>query len=461
MSGTVFRFVQESENGTRDLCLTPEPTDFEDQRMTRLLTLTLTSTFLLCAITRADDWPQWRGPNRDGKSAETGLLKKWPEKGPELAWTFKDTGGGYSGPAIVGGKIYIMGARKGGTDLIALDEKTGKELWSTQITTPAFDFKGNAWGVGPRATPTVADGMIYALAADGVLACVDLKGKIQWKKHMIKDLGGDVNPIGGGPKIVAWGYCWSPLVDGDKVICVPGGTKGTVAALDKKTGKELWRSTDLTTQATYSSPMPATIGGVKQYLIMTDSGVAGVSEKGELLWNFKKRFPYPDVVVPTPIAHDNHVYVTAGYGAGCDMIEITNKDGKFGVTPVYDNKYMKNTLGGVILLDGYVYGASERVGWLCQDFKTGKRKWNQRGAAALGDGSVVYADGLLFLYAAQGGELGLIEASPKGWSVKGRFHLPEKAKIKPPSGRNWTPPVIANGMMYVRDQELLFCYKVK
>src|SRR5215472_12078953 len=219
----------------------------------------------------AADWPQFRGPNRDGVSKETGLLKEWPKGGPKLLWTFKKAGAGYSCPAVVGDRLYTMGARDADEYLICLDIKDPAavtEVWAVKIG-PTFTFTGNIWGDGPRATPTVDAGLVYCLGGFGDLVCVDAdEGDLKWRKSMLKDLGGQVNPIGGGPgegkpdePQLGWGYTWSPLVDGDRLICIPGGPEGTVAALDKKTGTVLWRSKDLKEQCCYASPILAEVGG--------------------------------------------------------------------------------------------------------------------------------------------------------------------------------------------------------
>jgi outer membrane protein assembly factor BamB len=257
------------------------------------------------------DWPQYRGPNRDGHSADKGLLKQWPAGGPKLAWAFKTTGLGYSGPAVVGDKLYIMGAREDAEHLIAIDVKTGNQLWSLKLG-PIFTWKGNTWNEGPSATPTVDGDSIFALSGRGDLVCASAAGKEVWRKSMTKDLKGEVNPIGGAPAPYGWGYTWSPLVDGDNLICLPGGKDGLVAALNKKNGDVVWRSKEVPEQATYSSPIVVEIGGVRQYIAMTaedaaagsTGGLLGVSAKdGKLLWYFHRQPPYSDCVIPTPFHH--------------------------------------------------------------------------------------------------------------------------------------------------------------
>lgn len=419
---------------------------------------------LLPSASRADDWPHAHGENRDSKSGETGLLDQWPEGGPELAWTFRDAGIGYSGPAVVGDRIYMMGGREGRAEVFALDATSGKLLWSKPVNEKVFDFEGNSWGAGPRATPTVADGMVYALAGDGEMAAIDVNGELKWRVNMVADLGGSISIVDAGePEVYGWGYCWAPLVDGDQVICVPGGDQGMLAALDCATGKVLWRSKDLTEEATYSSPIKATVQGVEQYIVMTQGGMAGISPTdGKLLWNYEREQLYPDVVIPTPVYHDQYVYASVG-SAGCDLIKLTKQaDGTFEVAHQYFSRNMKNDLGGFVLHDGFIYGSSARRGWVCQDLKSGDLEWfSKRVRGSLGEGSIAYADGHLYLYAERDADIALIETSAEGYEEKGRFELPEESQMRAASGKNWTHPVIADGKLYLRDQELLFCFKIK
>jgi outer membrane protein assembly factor BamB len=412
----------------------------------------------------ADDWPQFQGVQRDNKSAETGLLAAWPEDGPTLAWSIKKAGVGYSSPAIVDGRVYLTGGRNGRAELFCLNARNGNELWSLPLNKQSFDFEGNAWGAGPRAAPTVDGKMVYVVAGDGELVCATTDGKSQWQLNMIRDLGGSIKSVDAGePETIGWGYCFGPLVDGDHLICTPGSTdgEGLVVALDKKNGKAVWRSKELDEEATYASPIIATIGGVKQYVVMTQFGIASVAaENGKLLWYYERSRPYSDVVIPTPVCHDNYVY--ASTGDGCEMIEISKKDGgEFEVEEVYTSRNMKNAIGGFVFHDGHVFGTSERRGWVCQDFMTGKIAWYQRANKSVGDGSLILADGHLYLYGEKTAEVSLIDASSEEWSEKGRFALPAKSQNTPPSGKNWSRPVIADGMLYLRDQELLFCYRVK
>ncbi len=386
------------------------------------------------------DWPQWRGPNRDDVSKETGLLKEWPEGGPKRVWMFENAGHAYSGPAIVAGRLYTMGTRDNAEILLALDASTGQEFWAT----PLGSILENSWGVGPRSTPTVSGGQILALSGKGNLACVGAAdGKIIWQKKLTT-LGG---------KVPGWGYTESVLVDGDRVVCTPGEAQGAVAALNKKTGEVLWRSADFTDGAQYSSIIPAKINGTDTYVQLTKQSIVGLAAKdGKVLW--KSSFPGVTAVIPTPIVRDNFVYVAAGYGVGCKQIKI-NPDNT--VETVYENKVMKNHHGGVILVGEHLYGHAD-VGWTCQSFKTGEEVWNHR---EFKKGAVAYADGMLYCLEEGSGKLALIEASPAGWKPHGKFTLDPQTKIRNPQGRIWVHPVISNGKLYLRDQDLIYCYDVK
>jgi outer membrane protein assembly factor BamB len=381
-------------------------------------------------------------------------------------WTFSDGGVGYAGPAVVGDQLFCMGGRGDSEYVYALDVKDkGKQLWATKIG-PLFTWKGNVWNPGPSATPSVSDGLVFALGGGGDLICVAAKdGKEVWRKNLPKELSAEVNPIGGGPEKIGWGYAWSPLVDGDHLILVPGGKEGMLAALDKKSGKVIWRSKDLTDEAPYSSPIAADVNGVRQYIQMTYQGVAGVAAKnGEVLWYYKRKPAYTDVLIPTPIFHDNSVYVTQGHGGGasvgCDLIKLTPAGKAFKTEQVYakaDRKQMQNKQGGVVLVGEHIYGASGR-GWVCQEFKTGKVAWEDN---KLGVGSVSAAEGHLYCLTEGEGIVALVEASPKVWKETGQFKLPQESKLRKSSGKIWTPPVIANGRLYLRDQDLIFCYDIR
>lgn len=405
-----------------------------------LVALIALTSFSVSTFAANFDWPQWRGPNRDDVSKETGLLKSWPEGGPKKVWSYENAGNGYSGPAIANGKFFTLGTRDNSEILIALDANTGKELWTANLG----GILENGWGGGPRGTPTVDGDKVFAMSGKGNLACVNVAdGKIVWQKGMTS-LGG---------KVPGWGYTESVLVDGDRVVCTPGGSQGAIAALDKKTGEVLWRSKEFTDGAQYSSIVPAKINGTDTYVQLTMQSIVGIAPKdGKQLW--RAPFPGKTAVIPTPIVKDNLVYVAAGYGVGCKQIKV-NPDNS--VETTYENKVMKNHHGGVILVGEHLYGHAE-PGWTCQNFKTGEQVWNHRN---FGKGAVTYADGKLYCMDENAGNVVLVDASPEGWKEHGRFKLDPQTKIRHPQGKVWTHPVVSNGKLYLRDQDLIHCYDVK
>jgi outer membrane protein assembly factor BamB len=394
----------------------------------------------------AADWPQWRGPDRTDVSKETGLLSDWPPNGPKLLWTCTEAGTGFSGPAVVGDRLYSMGADDKHEFVFAADVKSGKKLWSAEVG----EFYSNDWGSGPRATPTVDGDRLYTMGGQGDLVCVETaSGKKLWGKSLTNDLHG------GLPR---WGYTESPLVDGDKVVCTPGGDRGTIAALKKTTGEIVWQSKEYKDGANYASLIPTTLNGVRQYVQMTGESVASVAaDDGRLLWRFKRSGP--TAAVPTPVVHDNLVYATSGYGAGCHLIKLTPAGGGFRAEQVYASGNMTNHHGGVVLVGDHLYGYSDGKGWVCQKLADGKVVWSEK--EALGKGSLTCAGGRLYCYSEEGTVV-LAEASPAGWKEHGRFELPQKTKLERQYDPNiWTHPVVANGRLYLRDQDLILCFDVR
>jgi len=422
--------------------------------MKRTIPILVLGSFCAAAALRAAtpsfDWPQFRGANRDDISKETGLLAQWPADGPAKIWSYTQAGLGYSGFSVVGGKLFTMGTRDNGEILICLDATTGKELWVSKIG--QFDsMPQKNWGEGPRGTPTVDGAGVYTLGSDGTLVAVRIAdGKELWRTTMA-DLGG---------KIPGWGYTESVLVDGKQVVCTPGGSKGAMAALDKATGRVLWQSEKWTDGAQYSSIVPADINGQRQYVQRSLTNIVGIAAKdGALLW--QQPYPGKTAMIPTPIVKGNQIYVASGYGVG--SLSFTIEPGNQ-ITMLYDetagtSKVMKNHHGGVILLGDKLYGYSDGVGWTCQDFKTGALVWAEK--KALQKGAIAYADGHFYCLEEGTGNVVLVDASPTGWSEKSRFKLDPQSSIRSPQGHIWTHPVIANGRLYLRDQDLIFCYAVK
>jgi outer membrane protein assembly factor BamB len=405
----------------------------------------------------AADWPQWRGPDRNGVSKETGLLPSWPIGGPKLLWTSRDAGRGFGGPAVVGERVYVLGALGGAEPLehvIALDA-AGKKLWATPIA-KAYDFRGNVWSLGPNSTPAVDGHSIFALGSQGMFVCVDDTGKEKWRKDLVKEMGGRVNPVTGSD--MGWGFNWSPLVAGDLVIIAPGGDDGLLAALDKNTGAVVWRSKAVADECTYSSPVLATIDGVPQLVYAAQAKVCGVALKdGALLWSYEKKRQAEEIVAATPIVHDGRVLVS-GSAAGTELFKVSKSGSAFTAETVWDTKTFANLHGGMVLVGGNVYGAHETRAWKCFDFATGKDDWE---AARPGPGAITCADGRLYCVSQDDGNVSLADASPAGLHLTGQFTLPEQSKLRRSNAKLWTHPVVANGRLYLRDQELLFCYAVK
>lgn len=417
--------------------------------MSRLncLVIWLTVVHGLSASIRAEDWPNWRGPDHTDVSAETDLLEQWPTGGPRLQWIFRDAGLGYSGPAVVGDRIYVTGARKRTEFLIALDAADGKQVWATELG-ERYD---NNWGNGPRGTPTVDGEFVYAMSGLGDVVCAKTDGgEVVWRASM-EDLGG---------KVPIWGYSDSLLIDGDHVIATPGGSQGAMVALDKRTGEVVWQSEEVTDAAHYSSAVPMTFNGQRLIVQLFPEQLVGVAaDTGKLAWSA----PWDGriAVIPSPIIAGNRVYVTSGYGVGCMLVALEAEPGSSHVNAkvVYSNKHMKNHHGGVLLHDGHLFGFSDGVGWLCQNLETGEKVWSERDG--LGKGAVSCADGRLYCVDEATGRVMLVDASPSGWNVRGEFTLAPQTKHRKPDGRIWTHPVISNGKLYLRDQELFFCFDVK
>ncbi len=431
---------------------------------------------LAASFAFADDWPQFRGPNRDGVSKEKGLLKAWPKDGPKLLWTYQDAGLGHSSFAIIKGVLYTLGTdfdfknqNTGAKDeyVIAINVADGKEIWRVKIA-PIYTYKGNSYGDGPRSTPTIDGNLLYALGGQGELVCLDInaKGKEVWRKNLLKDLNGVV--------MTTYGVSEAVLIDGDHVICTPGGKDGTLAALNKKTGALVWRSKDWTEKAPYSSMIAADIQGVRQYVQLGYIGgagggsVAGIDAKsGKLLWKKQAYAGDNEGASTSPIVKDNHVHTTVGFGGGCHLFEIDKKQEATEKYSKKNQKLLKNTHGGVVLVNGHVYGHSEPSGWICQEFKSGDVKWFHRDELKCQSGAIIAADDLLYLYTDEG-EVGLVKPDPdKEFDVVSTFTIPKKSTIPAPGNRTtsrqsriWAHPVIANGVLYLRDHEYIFAFDI-
>jgi outer membrane protein assembly factor BamB len=287
---------------------------------------------------------------------------------------------------------------------------------------------------------------VYVESHYGDVVCFETAdGKEVWRKNLLKDFNGEQ---------ITWAFSESPLVDGDKVIVTPGGRGGTVVALNKRTGETVWRTKDWTDAPAYTGAIVAEVGGIRQYIQTSERTLAGIAaDSGKVLWKTPRKGR--TAVIPSPIYHDGYVYVTTGYGQGCQLFKITEAGGTFSAKLVYGNTVMVNHHGGVVLVDGKVYGHSEQGGWTCQDFKTGEADWQE--PRKFGKGSVIYADGHLYLRQEGGpGTIALVEATPKGYTEVSRFNPPDRSR-----NQAWPHPAIANGKLYIRDQDVLLCYDIK
>jgi hypothetical protein len=394
------------------------------------------SAALLAALTvtaSAADWPQWRGPNRDGISKDTGLLQEWPTDGPKLRWRAADLGTGYSAPSVVGGKVYLQTTKGNDEFALALDEKTGTPLWSAPIgkvgknTGPQYP--------GTRSTPTIDGDRAYCLASDGTLVCLGTDGQEKWRKSLPGDLGGAVG---------SWAYSESVLVDGDVVVCTPGGKEAGLAALNKMTGEVVWKAAlPGGGVADYASVMPVEAGGGKQYVQFLRDGVFGVDAKtGKYQWKYAKTVDKGANML-TPVVQKNRVFTSSRAGGALLEVGAEAKE-------AYHVMDVTPGIGGAVLLDGHLYGTTAAVAF-CADFATGKVRWSERGVGPAAGA----ADGRVYLRG-HGGDVALIEPTPDGYREKGRFKQPDRDKKYPA----WPHPVVANGGLYLRDQGVLLCYEV-
>jgi len=420
---------------------------FMKTKFNRAITI-LTSALLLAAVAAPGaDWPQWRGPERNGISQETGLLKEWPKEGPKLLWQVKTVGSGYSTPAVVRDRLYLLGNTGLENEFVeALSTGDGSKVWSTTLGKVGEPQQNPSYPAA-RSTPTVEGEVLYALGSDGGLACLAVTdGKAHWTKDLRKDFGGQ-------PGI--WAYSESPLIDGDVLVCTPGGTDASLVALNKKTGALIWKcAVPGGGQAAYSSAIVVQAGGVKQYVQFLAKGLVGVEAKtGKLLWRYDKTAKGSPANIPTPVADGDFIYSASARGGGA-LIKLKAADGKFEVEEVYASSKLPIAIGGAIKLGEFLYGASGQA-LLCADFASGALKWDERSVAPA---SLCYADGNLYLHG-ENGDVALVEASPKAYAEKGRF-TPTGQPSRGDS-KAWAYPVVADGRLYIRDTGTLWCYDVR
>lgn len=388
------------------------------------------------AQTKAD-WPQWRGPNRDGVSKETGLLKQWPKDGPPLVRKLTGAGRGYSSLAFADGLIYTMGLRGEREYVIAFDLASGKEAWATAH---GAAFK-NDRGDGPRGTPTVEGGRVYSLGGNGDLSALDARtGKLIWGMNVLQKFGGSN---------ITWGISESPLILGEKILVNAGGPGASVVALNKKDGSLIWKSQS--DRSGYSSAMPVEVGGKTQVVFFTHTRVVGLDlADGKLLWEYP-RAANNVANAATPVVRGNRVWVSSDYGNGGGLVELKpGERGAVAAREVYFTKDMRNHHSSSILIGEHLYGFSGGI-LTAMRFDTGEIAWRDR---SVGKGSLVFADGHLYCLS-ENGVVGLVEATPEAYREKGRFSIPQD------SLPTWTHPVVAGGHLYLRDQDVIYDFDVR
>lgn len=380
-----------------------------------------------------NDWAQYRGPNRDGISAEKGLLINWPDDGPKVLWKIK-AGDGYSAISVVNGKLYTMWVDGQSEYLVCLDAANGKEQWRYKVGSRFSNDQGS----GPRTCPTVDGDLVYAINGYGKLHAVDTEtGKGIWSHDLVKDFGG---------RVARWGYASSPLVEDNMLLVEIGGKKSAYAAVDKKTGEKIW--TSHSDRPGYSSPIAIDVHGTRQILFFSASGLHGISPKdGSLLWRYKWRTDWDaNIATPIFIAPDK-VFISTNYGVGATVLQIMKKDNKFIASPVWRNRVMRNHFNSSVLLGNYIYGFDNSL-LKCIDATNGKEMWKTRGFQK---GSLMFADGHLIVLGERG-KLALVEANPNTYI--------EKAKVQMLNGKCWTMPTLANGKLFLRNQKEMLCLDV-
>jgi outer membrane protein assembly factor BamB len=387
-------------------------------------------------------WPRFHGPNGDNLSTETGLLKTWPDEGPPLVWTAEGLGHGFGSVAIADGSIYVSGEVDDKTTITALDLQ-GKRRWQVEA--------GGAWTgqyPGTRGTPTLDGGRLYHESPLGDVVCLDAAtGAEVWRRNLLKEFEAEN---------ITWALAESVLIDGDRAIGCPGGKRASVVAFDKATGETVWEAPGTGDKAGYATPTVVEHQGLRLILTMNQKALIGVSaENGDLLFRHEHVTQY-DVNATTPIFHEGRIFITSGYGSGSEMLDLSVDGAKASVKPVWESKDLDNHHGGVLLLDGYVYGASSaapgRGRWACLKWDTGETMYLEKG---VGKGSLTYADGMLYTFSERR-QVGLVPATPTAHEVVSQFEIPRGGE-----GMSWAHPVVCGGRLYLRHSDTLFAYDVR
>jgi outer membrane protein assembly factor BamB len=396
----------------------------------------------------ADNWPQWRGPQRDGISRETGLLAEWPREGPKLLWKVENIGRGYSTPAVANVRLYLMASEGLDNEFVeALDVRDGKRVWSTRIGNVGNPKQQPNFPTA-RSTPTVEGDSLYSLSSDGDLACMDIKdGSVRWKKNLRSDFGG---------KTAEWAYAESPLIDGEALVCAPGGSEATVIALRKTSGDLIWKCPlPEGDDAGFSSAIVVEVGGMREYVRLLTKGLVGIeASTGRLLWRYSKPISKYGANIQTPLASGEYVFCSST-GTGGGVVRLKVQAQQVEAEQVYFGPEYQTAIGGVVKVGDYLYGTTGET-LLCTEFTTGQVKWKER---ALGAASLCYADDRLYIHG-ENGDIGMIEPSPESYREKGRFTPTGQPQRVNSMEKAWAYPVVSDGRLYIRDNNVLWCYAV-
>jgi outer membrane protein assembly factor BamB len=407
--------------------------------MTKLLIYCLSLAFILMAFQQAEEISQWRGPQRNGIYPDKGLLKKWPERGPRELWSFEGLGAGHGSVSFTKDKIFVLGMNDSTGVLFAFD-LSGKPLWKK--------YYGPEWNIsygGPRSTPTIVGNLVYFESGKGIVYCYDAdNGELRWSVDLL---------IKFDAKNVEWGKAESVLIDGNRLICTPGGTKNNIVALDRFTGEIIWTSAGNGEPAAYNSPILVKHNKTTLIVTLTSESIVGIdAENGKFYWQAPQLMEYKNNA-NTPVYSDGMIYIASDMekpNSGLVALKLSD-DGK-NVSVEWRNENFTALMGGIIVKDGYIYGSKiDKKSWYCIDAKTGKIQYISK---IIGDGAVIYADGLFYCYGMDG-KMSLVNANPSSFNVISSF------KITRGTDQHWAHPVIHDGRLYMRHGNALMAFNIK
>lgn len=394
---------------------------------------------LLAAGIATGETPRFRGPAGDGHFTATGLLSSWPEGGPPVAWTVEGIGEGYSSVSVSGERLFVTGMDEDQQGLLFIldpeGNKTGRIVYGPE--TP------DAQAPGPRSTPTVEDDRAYLISGLGVAYALDLgRQAVLWQADLFKRFGAEN---------ITWSLAESPLLDGDKIICTPGGTEGVVVALNKMTGETVWAMKEFQDRASYCSPVIIAHNGRRLLLTMTAANILCLDPAtGALLWNHPHRTEY-DINAVSPVYGDGILYCSSGYKSGGVALKLSDDGGA--VTELWTDNTLDCQHHGVVLIDGYIYGGAHRNSFVCLELATGKVMWNEK---KISQADTVCADGMLYVYEGpRKGIVSLVKPNPQGLDIQGQF------TVTAGTNKHWAHPTVARGLLFIRRGDAVIAYDIR